>query len=63
MWENIAQLNKEGIKGQLKKLVRGGIEKTFNELLAAEAEKRTQGAGMSAMSGVRATATATAIAI
>ena len=32
MWENIAQLNKEGIKGQLKKLVRGGIEKTFNEL-------------------------------
>ncbi len=37
MSEKIVQLNKEVIKGQLKELVRGGVEKTLNELMEAEA--------------------------
>ena len=42
MSEKIVQINEEGIKGQLKELVRGSVEKTLNELLEAEAEKLTQ---------------------
>ena len=34
----IVQLNEEAIKGQIKELVRGSVEKTLNELLEAEAE-------------------------
>lgn len=44
MFEKIAQLNEEVIKRQIKELVRGGVEKTLNELMAAEAEKLTQAA-------------------
>src|SRR5699024_2075345 len=44
MSEKIVQLNEEVIKGQLKELVRGSVEKTLNELLEAEAEKLTQAA-------------------
>ena len=44
MSEKIVQLNEEVIKGQLKELVRGSVEETLNELLAAEAEKLTQAA-------------------
>ena len=40
----IVQLNEEAIKGQIKELVRGSVEKTLNELLEAEAEKLTQAA-------------------
>ena len=36
MSEKIVQLNEEGIKGQLKKLVRGSVEETLNELLENE---------------------------
>ena len=39
MSEKIVQLNEEAIKGQIKELVRGSVEKTLNELLEAEAEK------------------------
>ena len=38
----IVQLNEEVIKGQLKELVRGSVEKTLNESLEAEAETLTQ---------------------
>lgn len=41
MSEKIVQLNEEVIKGQIKELVRGSVEKTLNELLEAEAEKLT----------------------
>ena len=41
MSEKIVQLNEDVIKGQLKELVRGSVEKTLNELL--EAEVRTPG--------------------
>ena len=44
MPEKIVQLNEEGIKGQLKELVRGSVEETLNELLEAEANKLTQAA-------------------
>lgn len=44
MFEKIAQLNEEVIKRQIEELVRGGVEKTLNELMAAEAEKLTQAA-------------------
>ena len=44
MPEKIVQLNEEVIKGQIKELVRGGVEETLNELLEAEAEKLTQAA-------------------
>ena len=40
MSEKIVQLNEEAIKGQIKELVRGSVEKTLNELLEAEAENR-----------------------
>lgn len=39
MPEKIVQLNEEVIKGQIKKLVRGSVKETLNELLEAEAEK------------------------
>ena len=42
MSSNIVQFNEEIIKGQIKKLVRGSVEETLNELLEAEAEKLTQ---------------------
>lgn len=42
MSNNIVQFNEEIIKGQIKKLVRGSVEETLNELLEAEAEKLTQ---------------------
>ena len=42
MSEKIVTLNEEVIKGQIKELVRGSVEKTLNELLEAEAEKLTQ---------------------
>ena len=44
MSEKIVQLNEEAIKGQIKELVRGSVEKTLNELLEAEAEKLTRAA-------------------
>ena len=44
MSEKIVQLNEEGIKGEIKDLVRGSVEKTLNELLEQEAEKLTQAA-------------------
>ncbi len=44
MSEKIVQLNEEGIKGQIKELVRGSVEETLNDLLEAEAEKLTQAA-------------------
>lgn len=40
MSEKIVQLNEEVIKGQIKELVRGGVEESLNELL--EAERLTQ---------------------
>ena len=43
--EKIVQLNEKVIKGQLKKIVRGSVEETLDELLEAEAEKLTQAAG------------------
>ncbi len=33
MSEKVVQLNEEVIKGQIKELVRGSVEKTLNELL------------------------------
>ena len=44
MSEKIVQLNEAVIKSELKELVRGSVEETFNELLEAEAEKLTQAA-------------------
>ena len=44
MSEKIVQLNEEIIKGQIKELVRGGVEETLNELLEKEAESLTQAA-------------------
>ena len=44
MSEKIVQLNEAAIKSELKELVRGSVEETFNELLEAEAEKLTQAA-------------------
>ena len=44
MTEKIVQLNEEVIKGQIKELFRGSVEKTLNELLEQEAEKLTQAA-------------------
>ena len=44
MSEKIVQLNEEGIKGQIKELVRGSVEETLNDLLEAEAEKLMQAA-------------------
>ena len=41
MSEKIVQLNEEGIKGQLKELVRGSVEETLNERLEAETQKLT----------------------
>ena len=38
MSNNIVQFNEEIIKGQIKKLVRGSVEETLNELLEAEAD-------------------------
>ena len=42
MSEKIEQLNEEVIKGQIKELVHGSVEETFNELLEKEAEQLTQ---------------------
>ena len=44
MSEKMIHLNEEAIKGEIKKLVRGSVEETLNELLEAEAEKLTQAA-------------------
>lgn len=44
MSEKIVQFNEDVIKGQIKKLVRGSVEETLNELLEAEADKLTQAA-------------------
>ena len=44
MSEKIVQLNEEMIKGQIRKLVRGSVEETLNELLEKEAESLTQAA-------------------
>ena len=44
MSEKIVQLNEEAIKGQIKELVRGSVEKTLNELLEAEVKKLIQSA-------------------
>ena len=44
MSEKVVQLNEEGIKGQIKELVRGSVEETLNELLEKEAEQLTQAA-------------------
>lgn len=61
MSEKIVQLNEEVIKGQIKKLVRGNVEDTLNELLEAGAEKLTQRPGTSVARPVRATAAVTII--
>ena len=58
MSEKIVQLNEEAIKGQIKELVRGSVEKTLNELLEAEAEKLTQAARYERNEQRRATASA-----
>ena len=42
--EEIVQLNEEVIKGQIRDVVRGSVEKTPNELLEAETEKLAQAA-------------------
>lgn len=42
MSEKIVQFNEEIIKSQIKELIRHSVEKTFNELLDAEAESLTQ---------------------
>lgn len=44
MSDKIVQLNEAAIKNELKKLVRGSVEETFDELLEAEAKKLTQAA-------------------
>lgn len=44
MSEKIVQLNEEVIKSQIKELVCGSVEETFNGLLEAAAEKLTQAA-------------------
>ncbi len=44
MYEKIAQLNVEVIKGKLKERIRGSVEEMLNELLEQEAEKLTQAA-------------------
>ena len=44
MSEKMVQLNEEVIKSQIKELVCGSVEETFNELLEAAAEKLTQAA-------------------
>lgn len=44
MSDNIVQFNEEVIKGQLKELVHGSVEETFNELLEKEAETLAQAA-------------------
>ena len=42
MYQKIVRLNEDVITGQIKKLMRGSVEETLNELLEAEAEKLTQ---------------------
>ena len=42
MSDKIIHLNEEVIKGQIKELVLGSVEETFNELLEAEADRLTQ---------------------
>ncbi len=37
MSQKIVQLNEDIIKSQIKKLIRGGVEETLNELLETEA--------------------------
>lgn len=44
MSEKIVQLNEEVIKGEIKELVRSGVEETLNGLLDAEAAELTQAA-------------------
>lgn len=44
MSEKTVTLNEEGIKGQIRELVRGSVEETLNELLEAETENLTQAA-------------------
>ena len=41
MSEQLVQMNKEVIKGQIKELVGGRVEETLKELLEQEAEKST----------------------
>lgn len=57
MSNNIVQLNEEIIKGQIKELVRGGMEETLNELLEAEKQKNSpRQPATSAVRPARATA-------
>ena len=42
MSEQIVQLNKEVIKGQINELVRGRVEETLNDRPEAKAERLTQ---------------------
>lgn len=56
MSNNIVQFNEEIIKGQIKKLVRGSVEETLNELLEAEAENSPRQPATSAVRLARATA-------
>ena len=44
MSDKIVQLNEAAIKNELKKLVRGSVEETFDELLKAGSEKLAQAA-------------------
>ncbi len=39
MSEKIVTLNEEGIKREIRELVRGNLEETLNNLLEAEADK------------------------
>lgn len=42
MSEKIVTLNEEGIKGEIRELVRESVEETLNNLLEAETDKLTQ---------------------
>ena len=42
MSDKIIHLNEEVMKGQIKELVLGSVEETFNELLESEADRLTQ---------------------
>ena len=42
MSDQIIHLNEEVMKGQIKELVLGSVEETFNELLEAEADRLIQ---------------------
>ena len=56
MSNNIVQFNEEIIKGQIKKLVRGSVEETLNELLKPKQKNSPRQPATSAVRPARATA-------